>query len=196
MPFVNEAARELNVKIAYWGPPLGGKTTNLQRLYDDAPAPTKGRLTNVATETERALFFDVRSSLPPIRGYALRFHVYTVPGSVYNAASYRTLLHGASGVVFVADSQFERLEANLEQLDLLGELLRANGESPATMPIVLQHNKRDLPNVASTRLLDRILAVGQRPSFATCARLGNGVQVTFDACAQAVHAELVRGGRR
>jgi hypothetical protein len=122
----------------------------------------------------------------------LRVHVYTVPGSVFYDESYLRALEGVSGVVFVADSQFSRLEANLEQIDRLSRDLASLGLHPETLPIVFQHNKRDLPNIASTNLLDRLLAVGDRPSFATCARLGEGVRETFIACLEAVHAELSR----
>src|SRR5471032_460631 len=148
MTFINYAAREINCKIVYYGPGLCGKTTNLQYIYDRTNPAAKGKLISLATETDRTLFFDfLPLDLGTVRGFKTRFHLYTVPGQVFYEASRRLILKGADGVVFVADSQAERIDANLETLDNLREHLKDHNLNFDTIPYVLQLNKRDLPNI-------------------------------------------------
>ena len=152
MPFINFPAREINCKLVYYGPGLGGKTANLQWVYEHTGANQKGKMVSLATETDRTLFFDfLPLDLGTVRGFRTRFHLYTVPGQVFYEASRRLILKGADGVVFVADSQEERLDANLETLDNLREHLKDHNLDFTTIPYVLQLNKRDLPNVLPVR---------------------------------------------
>src|SRR5437588_4616490 len=148
MTFINYASREINCKIVYYGPGLGGKTTNLQYIYDSTAAQAKGKLISLATETDRTLFFDfLPLDLGTVRGFKTRFHLYTVPGQVFYDASRKLILTGVDGVVFVADSQEERMDANIESLENLRENMQEHGYDIAKVPYVLQLNKRDLPNV-------------------------------------------------
>jgi len=167
MTFINYASREINCKIVYYGPGLCGKTTNLQYIYD-ATAPTaKGKLISLATETDRTLFFDFMPlELGTVRGFKTRFHLYTVPGQVFYDASRKLILKGVDGVVFVADSQEERMDANIESLYNLEENLQANGYDLSKIPYVLQLNKRDLPNARAISVVD---APWPHPTSATAA---------------------------
>ena len=147
MSMINYASREINCKLVYYGPGLGGKTTNLEYVYSKVSPDTRGKLISLATEQERTLFFDfLPVDLGSIRGFKTRFHLYTVPGQVYYNASRRLILKGVDGLVFVADSQAERMDANIAALENLYENLSDYGYDPANLPIVLQWNKRDLPN--------------------------------------------------
>src|ERR687886_999117 len=151
MSFINYMAREINCKIVYYGPGLCGKTTNLQFIYERTNPEAKGKMISLATETERTLFFDfLPLSLGEIKGFKTRFHLYTVPGQVFYDASRKLILKGVDGVVFVADSQEERMDANIESLYNLEENLRANGYELTKLPYVLQLNKRDLPTAVAT----------------------------------------------
>ena len=146
MTFINYAAREINCKIVYYGPGLCGKTTNLQYIYDRTNPSAKGKLISLATETDRTLFFDfLPLDLGTVKGFKTRFHLYTVPGQVFYDASRKLILKGVDGVVFVADSQEARLEANIESIRNLDKNLKEQGYDIATIPYVLQFNKRDLP---------------------------------------------------
>ena len=156
MTFINYVAREINCKIVYYGPGLGGKTTNLQYIYQITSSENKGKLISLATETERTLFFDfLPIDLGQIRGFRTRFHLYTVPGQVFYDSSRKLILKGVDGVVFVADSQEERMDANLESVSNLAENLKEQGFDIAKIPYVLQLNKRDLPNAMPTEELAR-----------------------------------------
>src|SRR5438067_9761305 len=147
MTFINYASREINCKIVYYGPGLCGKTTNLQYIYDSTAPAAKGKLISLATETDRTLFFDfLPLELGTVRGFKTRFHLYTVPGQVFYDASRKLILKGVDGVVFVADSQVERMDANIESLWNLENNLKAQGYDLMKIPYVLQLNKRDLPN--------------------------------------------------
>ncbi|MFP6639715.1 MAG: ADP-ribosylation factor-like protein, partial [Myxococcota bacterium] len=147
MSFINYSAREINCKIVYYGPGLCGKTTNLQHIYNRTNPDVKGKMISLATETERTLFFDfLPLALGEIRGFKTRFHLYTVPGQVFYDASRKLILKGVDGAVFVADSQVERMEANLESLDNLDVNLEEQGYNLEKLPFVVQYNKRDLPN--------------------------------------------------
>ena len=161
MSMINYASREINCKIVYYGPGLGGKTTNLEYVYGKVSPNTRGKLISLATETERTLFFDfLPVDLGTIRGFRTRFHLYTVPGQVYYNASRKLILKGVDGVVFVADSQAERAEANVESMQNLYDNMAAYGYDLTTMPFVVQYNKRDLPNAASIDELQDMLNPG------------------------------------
>jgi hypothetical protein len=161
MSLINYASREINCKLVYYGPGLGGKTTNLEYVYEKVAPTAKGKLISLATETERTLFFDfLPVDLGTIRGFKTRFHLYTVPGQVYYNASRKLILKGVDGVVFVADSQLERMEANLESMQNLYDNMVQHGYDLTKMPFVLQYNKRDLPNAASIQELQEALNPG------------------------------------
>jgi len=149
MSMINYASREINCKLVYYGPGLGGKTTNLEHVYSKVAPDRRGKMVSLATETERTLFFDfLPVDLGTIRGFKTRFHLYTVPGQVYYNASRKLILKGVDGVVFVADSQLERMEANIESMQNLYDNLAEYGYDLTKTPFVVQYNKRDLPNAA------------------------------------------------
>jgi mutual gliding-motility protein MglA len=161
MSMINYASREINCKIVYYGPGLGGKTTNLEHVYGKVSPDTRGKLISLATETERTLFFDfLPVDLGTIRGFKTRFHLYTVPGQVYYNASRKLILKGVDGIVFVADSQIERMEANQEAMQNLYDNMAEYGYDLTKMPFVIQYNKRDLPNAAPIRDLQSALNPG------------------------------------
>jgi len=161
MSFINYMAREINCKIVYYGPGLCGKTTNLQYIYERTNPSAKGKLISLATETERTLFFDfLPLALGEIRGFKTRFHLYTVPGQVFYDASRKLILKGVDGVVFVADSQIERMEANVESMQNLYDNMSEYGYDLTRIPFVIQYNKRDLPNAAPIRDLQAALNPG------------------------------------
>jgi len=187
-------AREINCKIVYYGPGLCGKTTNLQYIYERTNPDAKGKMISLATETERTLFFDfLPLSLGEIRGFKTRFHLYTVPGQVFYDASRKLILKGVDGVIFVADSQFERLEANLESMDNLRHNLGEQGYDLDKMPFVIQYNKRDLPNVVDAPELRAELNPRGVPDFEANARTGEGVFETLKAVSKLVLTELRKG---
>jgi len=161
MSMINYASREINCKIVYYGPGLGGKTTNLEHVYSKVQPDTRGKLISLATETERTLFFDfLPVDLGTIRGFKTRFHLYTVPGQVYYNASRKLILKGVDGIVFVGDSQVERMEANQEAMQNLYDNMAEYGYDLTTMPFVIQYNKRDLPNASPVRELQAALNPG------------------------------------
>jgi signal recognition particle receptor subunit beta len=161
MSMINYASREINCKIVYYGPGLGGKTTNLEYVYGKVAPNSRGKLISLATETERTLFFDfLPVDLGTIRGFRTRFHLYTVPGQVYYNASRKLILKGVDGVVFVADSQADRAEANIESMQNLYDNMSAYGYDLTRMPFVIQYNKRDLPTAASLQELQEMLNPG------------------------------------
>jgi mutual gliding-motility protein MglA len=195
MSFINYSSREINCKLVYYGPGLGGKTTNLQFIYARTSPEAKGKMISLATETERTLFFDfLPLSLGEIRGFKTRFHLYTVPGQVFYDASRKLILKGVDGVVFVADSQNERMEANMESLENLRLNLTEQGYNLDKLPYIIQYNKRDLPNVAPLDELHQLLNPTNAPEFEACATTGVGVFETLKAIAKAVLTELRRGG--
>ncbi len=191
MTFINYVAREINCKIVYYGPGLGGKTTNLKHVYDITNPENKGKLISLATETERTLFFDfLPLDLGQIRGFSTRFHLYTVPGQVFYDASRKLILKGADGIVFVADSQEERVDANLESVSNLHQNLKEQGYDLTRMPYVLQLNKRDLRNAMPADHLKKLLLVKGEPVFEAVATKGVGVLETLKAIARQVLIEL------
>lgn len=194
MTFINYASREINCKIVYYGPGLCGKTTNLQYIYDSTAPQAKGKLISLATETDRTLFFDFMPlELGTVRGFKTRFHLYTVPGQVYYDASRKLILKGVDGVVFVADSQEERMDANIESLYNLEENLKSQGYDLMNIPYVLQLNKRDLPNVVSVEELTAELNRKDEPVYEAVASKGDGVFDTLKAVAKQVLTELRKG---
>jgi signal recognition particle receptor subunit beta len=191
MSFINYSSREINCKIVYYGPGLCGKTTNLQYIYNKTNPDLKGKMISLATETERTLFFDfLPLALGQIRGFKTRFHLYTVPGQVFYDASRKLILKGVDGVVFVADSQVERMEANIESLENLKINLAEQGANLDRSPYVVQYNKRDLPNAAPLEELKRLLNPTQVPDFEACATVGTGVFETLKAVARSVLRDL------
>ena len=196
MSFINYSSREINCKIVYYGPGLCGKTTNLQHIYTKTNPDLKGKMISLATETERTLFFDfLPLALGQIRGFKTRFHLYTVPGQVFYDASRKLILKGVDGVIFVADSQIERMEANLESLDNLKVNLQEQGYDLDRVPYVVQYNKRDLPNSAPLDELQNLLNPGGVPDFEACATVGTGVFETLKATAKGVLTDLKKMGR-
>ena len=195
MSFINYSSREINCKIVYYGPGLCGKTTNLQYIYNKTNPEAKGKMISLATETERTLFFDfLPLSLGEIRGFKTRFHLYTVPGQVFYDASRKLILKGVDGVVFVADSQIERMEANLESVENLRVNLAEQGYNLDKLPYVVQLNKRDLPNIATVEELHRLINPRGVPEFQAVAPTGVGVFDTLKAVAKLVLTELKKGG--
>jgi mutual gliding-motility protein MglA len=191
MPQVNPLTRELLVKLVYYGPGLGGKTTSLQSVHGASPAETRGQIVSLATPVDRTLYFDfLPLRLPPVRNLHVRLQLFTVPGQVYFNATRKLVLTGADGVVFVADSQRERHDANLESLQNLGENLGEQGRSWDDVPLVLQYNKRDLPNILDMGELDGSLNERGAPSFGTCATRGEGVMEALDMLVQGVLDDL------
>lgn len=196
MTFINYASREINCKIVYYGPGLGGKTTNIQYIYDTTNTDSKGKLISLATETDRTLFFDfLPLDLGTIRGFKTRFHLYTVPGQVFYDASRKLILKGVDGVVFVADSQDERMDANVESIYNLKLNLKENGFDINQIPYVLQLNKRDLPNVVPADEIIKELKIKDEPIFEAVAIKGIGVMETLKAVAKQVIMELKKGGK-
>jgi mutual gliding-motility protein MglA len=195
MSFINYSSREINCKIVYYGPGLCGKTTNLQYVYAKTNPDAKGKMISLATETERTLFFDfLPLSLGEIRGFKTRFHLYTVPGQVFYDASRKLILKGVDGVVFVADSQIERMEANLESVENLRVNLAEQGYNLDKLPYVVQYNKRDLPNIATVDELHRLINPRGVPEYQAVAPTGVGVFDTLKAVAKLVLTELKKGG--
>ncbi len=193
MSFINYSSREFNCKIVYYGPGLCGKTTNLQYIYSKTNPDLKGKMISLATEAERTLFFDfLPLALGQIRGFKTRFHLYTVPGQVFYDASRKLILKGVDGVVFVADSQVERMEANIESLENLKINLADQGLQLASTPYVVQYTKRDLPNAAPLEEMRRLLNAEGMPEFEACATSGKGVFETLKAVARSVLRDLKR----
>ena len=191
MTFINYASKEINCKIVYYGPGLGGKTTNLQYIYNKTAPDAKGKMISLATEADRTLFFDfLPLDLGTIRGFTTRFHLYTVPGQVFYDASRKLILKGVDGVVFVADSQRERMEANIESIRNLEANLRDHGLDLKTIPYALQFNKRDMPTASPVDEMYRILNFKREPTFEAVAPQGIGVFDTLKSVAKLILIEL------
>jgi mutual gliding-motility protein MglA len=194
LSFINFAAREINCKIVYYGAGLGGKTTNLQVIYQKTADQQKGKMISLATETERTLFFDfLPLDLGSVRGFKTRIHLYTVPGQVFYDASRKLILRGVDGVVFVADSQEERMDANVEALENLQENLKEHGYDFTKIPYVIQFNKRDLPSALPVDDLKRELQKKNESAFEAVAFQGKGVFETLKEIARQVLVELKKG---
>ena len=194
MSFVNYHTKEINCKIVYYGPGLGGKTTNIQFIYQKTSSQNKGQMITLNTENERTLFFDfLPLDLGEIRGFKTRFHLYTVPGQVFYEASRKLILRGVDGLVFVADSQVERMEANLESLQGLEKNLVDQGYDLTKVPMVMQWNKRDLPNIVPVEDLQMQLNKRKNPSFEAIASQGHGVFETLKMVSKSVLLNI-KGG--
>jgi hypothetical protein len=198
MSLVNYSTREITSKIVYYGPGRSGKTTNLQYIHGQVPEDRRGRMVSLATETDRTLFFDfLPLDLGTISGFQTRFQLYTVPGQVYYDATRKLVLQGADGVVFVADSQRAQRDENVESFRNLQVNLLEQGVDPRTIPIVLQYNKRDLPDVLSTDAMDDLLNYRDLPRFEAQALAGTGVFDTLRGISSEVLKRLAqRFGRQ
>ena len=191
MTFINYASKEINCKIVYYGPGLCGKTTNLNYIYSKTAPDARGKMISLATETDRTLFFDfLPLDLGTIRGFTTRFHLYTVPGQVFYDASRKLILKGVDGVIFVADSQEARMDANIESIRNLEDNLKEHGLNLATVPYALQFNKRDLPEVVDTVDMYRVLNFKREPTFEAVATTGVGVFDTLKSVAKQILIEL------
>ena len=187
MSLINYSSREINCKIVYYGPGLCGKTTNLQHIYSRVPQETRGKMISLATEMDRTLFFDfLPIELGQIRGFRTRFHLYTVPGQVYYNASRKLILKGVDGIVFVADSQIDRFEANIESFMNMHDNLAEHNLSLERIPFVMQYNKRDLPRVVPVDDLERELNPRKAPYFEAVALRGTGVFDTLKVACKLV----------
>ena len=194
MSFFNHNAKEIHCKIVYYGPSLGGKTTNLQWVYQQTEQDQKSKMVAINTNVERTLFFDfLPLNIGEIRGFKTRFHLYTVPGQVVYDASRKLILKGLDGVVFVADSQAERMEENLESLRNLETNLEAQGYDIREIPLVIQYNKRDLPNAASMADLRSQLNPFGTPEFEGTASEGKGVMDSLKAVSKSI-IHVLKGG--
>lgn len=195
MSYINYTVREINCKIVYYGPGLSGKSTNLHYIYERTNTEAKGKMNSLATETDQILFFDfLPLALGEIRGFKTRFHLYTVPGQVFYDASRKSILKGVDGVVFVADSQIDRIEDNQESLENLRTNLAEQGYSLDKIPYIIQYNKRDLPEITSVEELRALLNPTNVPDFEGIATTGVGVFDTLKAIAKLVLTELKKGG--
>lgn len=191
MTYVNHLAKEINCKIVYYGPGLCGKTANLQHIFEATRQEAKGKMISLATDTERTLFFDfLPIDLGVVRGYKVRFHLYTVPGQVFYDASRKLVLRGTDGLIFVADSQPSRAEANVESLENLEHNLGEHGQSLASMAYVIQYNKRDMPEISSVEELRAQLNPLGVPEFEAAAKSGVGVFETLKGLSRLVISRL------
>ncbi|HSR41169.1 MAG TPA: ADP-ribosylation factor-like protein [Longimicrobiales bacterium] len=191
MSMINYASREINCKIVYYGTGLGGKTTNLEYIYSRVNPETKGKMISLATEQERTLFFDfLPIDLGKVRGFKTRFHLYTVPGQVYYNASRKLILKGVDGIIFIADSQRSRMEANIESMHNLYENLASYGYDLSDIPFAIQYNKRDLEEIQSVEELRAQLNPNAVPDFEAIAIEGSGVFDTLKAVSKQVVKKL------
>jgi signal recognition particle receptor subunit beta len=192
--FINRKLRELNLKIVYYGPALSGKTTNLEYVHAHTNPRQRGDLVSLKTREDRTIFFDyLQLELGQIKGLTPKFNLYTVPGQVYYAASRKLVLQGADGIVFVADSQYSRMQANLESYQNMFQHLRELGMSPQAMPLVVQFNKRDMENIVPVGTLRTLLGLnGSIPYYASVATQGMGV---FDTL-KAIIAQVISHARQ
>ncbi|MDO8426254.1 MAG: GTPase domain-containing protein [Deltaproteobacteria bacterium] len=194
MSFINYSSREINCKIVYYGAGLCGKTTNLHVIYRKSRPEAKGKMITLATETERTLFFDfLPLSLGDIKGFKTRFHLYTVPGQIFYDASRKLILKGVDGIVFVADSQVERMDANIESFENMKINLEEQGYSLSQIPYVIQYNKRDLPNIVPVAELKKVINENGVPDFEAIAANGTGVFETLKAIVKLILIELKKG---
>jgi signal recognition particle receptor subunit beta len=198
MAVINYSKKEISAKIVYYGPSLCGKTTNIQSIYASIKPDQKGKLVSLATEADRTLFFDfLPIEIANIRGFKTRLHFYTVPGQVYYNSTRRAVLTGVDGLVFVADSQRDKMEENIESLANLEENLNYYGKSVKTLPLVIQYNKRDLPDVAPVTEMEQILNQDGYPCFEAVATTGEGVLQTLTKITKMVlrHIEMGTSGK-
>ena len=191
MSLINYSSREINCKVVYYGPGLGGKTTNIQYVYEKLAPETKGKLVTLATEMDRTLFFDfLPLELGEVKGFKTRFHLYTVPGQVYYNASRKLILRGVDGIVFVADSSEARFDANIEALYNLHDNLKEYDLSLDEIPFVIQWNKRDMPDAIPVDELNKELNPEGYENFEAVAVNGVGVFDTLKCVAKMVLRQL------
>jgi signal recognition particle receptor subunit beta len=196
MSFINYSTKEVNCKIVYVGTGLSGKTTNVQYIYEQTAADLRGKFFAGNSENERTLFFDfLPLGVGDVRGYKTRFHLYTIPGQTFYEISQQFILKGVDGVVFVVDSQAERMEANLESFEVLNRNLERQGYDPNKLPLVFQYNKRDLASALPVKELEQTFNPGRKPSFEAVASRGDGVMETLQSVTQWVIREL-KGGEK
>ncbi|MEK7881034.1 MAG: GTPase domain-containing protein [Deltaproteobacteria bacterium] len=194
MSFINYSAREINCKIVYYGPGLCGKTSNLSFIYSKTRPDSKGKMISLATETERTLFFDfLPLALGEIKGFKTRFHLYTVPGQIFYDASRKLILKGVDGIIFVADSQVERMDANIESLENMKSNLEEHGYNLGKLPYVIQYNKRDVADPVPLDEMKRVLNPEGAPDYEAIAVKGDGVFETLKTVVKLVLAELKKG---
>jgi signal recognition particle receptor subunit beta len=199
MTFINYASREINCKIVYYGPGLCGKTTNLQYIYDKTNPGAKGKLISLATETDRTLFFDfLPIEAMAIKGFKTKFQLYTVPGQVIYNTTRQLVLRGVDGIVFVADSQYDKMEENVKSFQNLEDNLRSLNLNLMDLPYVLQYNKRDLPNVAPLEFMEYLLnnREDQVPSFTACAHKCDGVFETLNMITRLLLQKFIAESQR
>jgi len=191
LSFLNYSTREINFKIVYYGPGLSGKTTNIKTIYEKVKKDNKGKLVSLATETERTLFFDFFPlDLGMVKGYKVKFHLYTVPGQIYYSSSRKLIMKGVDGIIFVADSQRERFEANIESLADMLENLRDYNIDFETLPYILQLNKRDLPNITPANELIEALRRKDEPVIEAMALKGEGVVGTLKSISKLIMIDV------
>ncbi len=194
MAVINYAKREISAKIVYYGPSLCGKTTNIQYIYTSIKPEQKGKLVSLATEADRTLFFDfLPVEISNIKGFKTRLHFYTVPGQVYYNSTRRAVLTGVDGLVFVADSQRDKMEENIESLKNLEENLNYYGKSIKQLPLVFQYNKRDLPDVMPVSEMNQVLNPDGYPFFEAVATTGEGVLKTLTTATRMVLKYIEKG---
>lgn len=194
MSFINYNAKEIHCKIVYYGPSLGGKTTNIQWVYQSTAQDQKSKLVALNTDIERTLFFDfLPLDVGDIRGFHTRFHLYTVPGQVVYDASRKLILKGLDGIIFVADSQNERMEENIQAMKNLEKNLEQQGYDIKEVPLVIQYNKRDLPNVTPVEQMRTVLNYYNSPEVEACAAEGQGVMETFKLVSKSI-INVLKGG--
>jgi signal recognition particle receptor subunit beta len=192
--FINYATKEINCKVIYFGPGLSGKTTNIQYIYENTQQDHRGRLVTLSTENERTLFFDfLPLAIGEVKGYKTRFHIYTIPGQTFYEVSRQFILKGVDGIVFVADSQSERMESNIEAFEALEKSLEQQGYDLNKIPLVLQYNKRDMSGIVTVRELESTFNPMKRPYFEAIANNGQGVMETLQSISQSIIREL-KGG--
>jgi signal recognition particle receptor subunit beta len=192
--FINYATKEINCKIIYFGPGLSGKTTNIQYIYENTQQDSRGKLVTLSTENERTLFFDfLPLAIGEVKGYKTRFHLYTIPGQTFYEVSRQFILKGVDGIVFVADSQSERMESNIEAYESLEKSLEKQGYDLNKLPLVLQYNKRDMTGIVTVRELEATFNPMHRPFFEAVANSGQGVMETLQSISQSIIREL-KGG--
>jgi signal recognition particle receptor subunit beta len=197
MALVNHQTREINAKIVYYGPGLCGKTTNIHMIFHRIAPGQRGKLISLATETDRTLFFDfLPVELGSIKNYKVRFHLYTVPGQVFYNATRKLVLKGADGVIFVADSQRAMLDADLESIANLRENFHAQGVNLSDFPMVIQYNKRDLPDVLSVEELNAAMNPRDVPYYSAVATTGEGVLKTFASISKLVFKDMQKNPER
>jgi len=202
MALINQATKEIQLKIVYYGPPQGGKTTNLEKVHAEVEAApeAKGKLTSLATNSDRTLFFDfLPLETTVVRGYKTKFQLFTVPGQVIYNTTRQLVLRGVDGLVFVADSQYEKMEENVQTFANMIQNLETLNQNLINIPYVLQYNKRDLPNAAPAEYLDFLLNNRdiQVPSFSSSAVKGEGVFETLNMITRMLlHKLLTESGRK